>query len=503
MNDDSLARPEFSEIASRQEISRVLITGASGYIGTRLLAAYAETDVEVMVLVRSKARLNQQIRRRMGERLHVLECDFSKTISSELVSQITHQGDFDAAYYLLHSMSVTSAYAELEKSCAVHFTELLDQLNCLQIVYLGALKPNIEKGKLSKHLGSREEVYETLMRSKIPVTVLRASIIVGSGSSSFEIVRDLAEKLPVMITPKWVRVECQPIAVRNVIQYLVSVVGHKDCIGKDFDIGGPEILTYKDLLLQYAKVRGLKRWTIPVPWFSPKLSSYWLYFITATNMTLAKSLVGSLSMRTVCQNHDIGEILPQSLLSYEEAIERALSRIAQNRVPSTWYDSLVSGKLSHSQLWNIKVPEHGVYVDEQTASVKNEEASKEKVWSLGGDYGWPSMNWAWRLRGELDKLFGGIGLRRGRRHPTELRNGDALDFWRVLLADKEEGRLILYAEMKLPGEAWLEFSVERGRLTQRAVFRPCGLLGRMYWWFTMPVHLWLFPQMAKHLASDL
>jgi hypothetical protein len=256
------------------------------------------------------------------------------------------------------------------------------------------------------------------------------------------------------------------------------------------------------MLGKYAKIRGLKRWIIPVPYFSPKLSSHWLRIFTATNYFLARNLIDSLSMKTVCNDDRITRAIPQELLTYDEAIEKAFSKIAQNLVSSTWYDSLVSGSLSHDQLANVNVPEHGVFRDQRSSEIIVEKTECiDAVWSLGGKAGWPSMQWAWQIRGSMDKMLGGIGMRRGRRHPTELSNGDALDFWRVILADRDRGRLILFAEMKLPGEAWLEYEIVRGALHQTATFRPRGLFGRLYWYVVYPMHLIMFPQMLRRLVS--
>ena len=324
----------------------------------------------------------------------------------------------------------------------------------------------------------------------------------GSGSASFEIVRDLAEKLPVMICPRWVNTRCQPIAIRNVIGYLSGLLEKPETADRTFDIGGPEILRYRDLLERYAEVRGLRRLFVPVPFLSPSLSSWWLYLMTTTSFPLAQALVGSMKHETVCRGDGLHEILPIELLPYCEAVDLALSRIAQNRVPSSWMDSLRAGRLDPRFLDFIKVPEHGVYFDQQVKPLKvPREEVIDAVWSIGGDRGWPSMNWAWKIRGAMDRLVGGSGLRRGRRHDSELRPGDALDFWRVVLADREKGRLMLYAEMKVPGEAWLEFRVDKDKIFQKATFRPQGLLGRLYWFSVLPFHWVLFPGMAKRLAE--
>jgi hypothetical protein len=305
-----------------------------------------------------------------------------------------------------------------------------------------------------------------------------------------------------MICPRWVGTRCQPIAIRNVIDYLTGLLDHPETVGQTYDIGGPDVLRYRDLLEGYAEVRGLKRYFIPVPFLSPGLSSWWLYLMTSTTFSLARALVQSMKNETVCQDHSIRSIIPLSLIPYREAVKLALARIAQNRVPSRWADSLQAGTLDPSFIDAVRTPEHGVFSDQQTVPLTApRDEVIEAIWSLGGTTGWPSMNWAWKLRGTFDRLLGGTGLRRGRRHPSELRPGDPLDFWRVLVADRETGRLMLYAEMKLPGEAWLEFSIESNSLRQTATFRPQGLLGRLYWFSVLPFHWLLFPGMAKRLAA--
>ena len=410
---------------------------------------------------------------------------------------------FDAAFYLLHSMGSGQGFEDREEACARNFSSWVGDSRVDRVIYLGGLVP---KGQLSDHLESRENVNRVLRAGGVPVTTLRASIIVGSGSASFEIIRDLAEKLPVMLTPKWTQTRCQPIAIRNVVGYLTGCLDSDETVGVEFDVGGPKVMTYRDLLTSYAGKRGLKRWLIPVPFLTPRLSAHWLRLVTPTTLLLAKSLVESLKNETVCGDNRIRELIPQELLSYEEAIERAFVRIAQNRVPSSWIDSLSSGRLSPEFFRSIKVPEHGVLRDRQEVNLM---AAREEVvravWSIGGKNGWPSMNWAWRIRGFMDRMLGGTGVRRGRRHPLELFPGDALDFWRVLLADELSdpkcARLILFAEMKVPGEAWLDFEITETQLIQTATFRPRGLFGRLYWYSVLPLHLLLFPKMAKKLAD--
>ncbi|MGJ8726020.1 MAG: SDR family oxidoreductase [Roseibacillus sp.] len=473
----------------------LLLTGANGYIGLRLLPELLAAGHTVTALVRDKRRFPSEEFGDAGDRLQVIEGDL---LDSESLPPLPPK--LDAAYYLIHSMGSSGDFTAREEQTAHNFSHWLQTGDCERIIYLGGLGD--DESELSKHLKSRRNVEDILAAGKADLTVLRASIIVGSGSASFEIVRDLAEKLPVMICPRWVNTRCQPIAIRDVIHYLTTLLSTPATRSKVFDIGGPEVLRYRDLLAGYAKVRGLSRHFIPVPYFSPNLSSWWLYLMTSTRFSLAQALVTSMKNETICRENEIRKLIPHELCTYQVAVERALSRIAQNRVPSSWTDALLDDRMDPRFMKAIKVPEHGIYYDSQETPLTTEkEATLDAIWALGGEKGWPSMNWAWSFRGWVDRLVGGIGLRRGRRHPTELRPGDALDFWRVLVADREAGRLMLYAEMKLPGEAWLEFQVKDGTLSQTATFRPQGLLGRLYWFSVLPAHWILFPQMAKRLAA--
>lgn len=478
----------------------ILITGANGYIGMRLLTELSNTEHRVTAVVRNAERIPQSLRILYDEgassRLTILETDFL----DEQSTRPALPDSIDAAYYLIHSMGGGEGFKEQESRCASHFTQWISGSKIQQIIYLSGLLPSGQE--LSQHLASRQAVFEILSASEIPVTTLRASIIVGSGSASFEIIRDLVEKLPVMVTPRWAHTLCQPIAVRNVIDYLLGVLCLEKSFGQSYDIGGPQQMTYLDMLHGYAKARNLKRFAISVPVFTPRLSSYWLQLVTATNYHLAKALVSSLHMETICKEDSIKELIPLDLLSYDQAIQRAFSRIAQNRVPSTWYGALSSGRLSHRQIQSIQVPEFGILSDRQTTPITaTRDDAIDAIWSLGGKRGWPNMLWAWKLRGFFDQLVGGIGMRRGRRSNDELKPGDALDFWRVIMADKASGRLVLFAEMKLPGEAWLSFEVNQTQLTQTATFRPKGVFGRVYWYSTLPFHLMLFPSMSRILAS--
>lgn len=482
----------------------VLVTGANGYIGIRLIQSLLEAGHEITAVVRDRRRFPLGNFGGTEQQLHLVEAEFLDAASMQALP-----AHVDAAFYLIHSMGSGGDFARKEEQCASNFSQAAMRLGWKRVIYLGGLAA--DEGPLSEHLSSRRRVEEILRESGVPLTVLRASIIVGSGSASFEIIRDLAEKLPVLVTPRWVHTHCQPIAIRNVIDYLTAVLKHPETANASYDIGGPEVMSYLDLIKGYCKVRGLKRIFLPTRLLSPRLSSGWLCLLTSTSFPLARSLVDSLTHETVCHDMKIRELIPLELLSYREAVERALARIAQNHVPSSWIDSLAAGTLSPRLFDAIKVPEHGVLKDSRVVPLTApRENVISRIWSLGGSNGWPSMNWAWNLRGMSDKLVGGIGIRRGRRHPEDLRVGDSLDFWRVLLADREKGRLMLFAEMKLPGEAWLEFSIEDhpdrpeqgGQvLRQTATFRPHGLLGRLYWLAVLPFHWVLFPRMARKLAA--
>ncbi len=473
----------------------ILLTGANGYVGLRLLSALLEGGHTVHAVVRDAGRLPMDELAVHRERLRILEADMG-----EPGPDLAFPADIDVAYFLVHAMGGGSDFAEREATIARNFTAAVDRTKARQIVYLGGIAP--AQGELSEHLESRRNVERLLGESRVPLTALRASIIVGSGSASFEIIRDLTEKLPVLITPRWTRNRCQPIGIRNVIGYLVGVAGNEATFGRGFDIGGPEILTYESLLRQYAEERKLPRRLISVPFLTLRLSSYWLWSMTSTTFRIASALVDSLAHDTICRDDAIREIVPQELLTYRQAVEKAFVRIAQNHVPSAWYDALASGTLLPSRLRSIHPPQHGVVTDRRVCKLEApREAVIAAIWSLGGRRGWPSMNWAWRVRGMMDRAVGGIGVRRGRRDPHNLRAGDALDFWRVVLADRTDGRLILFAEMRLPGEAWLEFEVKDGALRQTATFRPLGLLGRLYWLGCLPFHAVLFPRMARMLAS--
>ncbi|MBK6536772.1 MAG: SDR family oxidoreductase [Ignavibacteria bacterium] len=476
---------------------KILLTGSTGYIGKRLLPVLTEQGHHVICCVRDKNRFEKK--EYYNDNISLFEVDFLKEINPENIP-----AEFDVAFYLIHSMSSSiSEFSEFETDCANNFVSFIKKTNCRQIIYLSGIANAPE---LSEHLLSRKNVEEILKRSSIPVTILRAGIIVGSGSASFEIIRDLVEKLPVMITPKWLNTKCQPIAIRDVIKFLTGVMLNDKCFGGTFDIGGPEILSYREVLLGYAEVRKLKRFIITLPVMSPRLSSYWLYFVTSTSYKLAVNLVESMKIEVVCRNNDLQKMLNIETIGYKKSVELAFEKIEQNMVLSSWKDSLITSSAYGSISENIQVPEFGCFKDRKEIEIKNDpEQVLDNVWSIGGERGWYYGNTLWRIRGYLDRLSGGVGLRRGRTNLNRLASGDVLDFWRVIVADRDEQRLLLYAEMKLPGEAWLEFKIiQKGKkqfLTQTATFRPSGLPGRIYWYLLLPFHFFIFDGMINNIEK--
>lgn len=474
---------------------KILLTGANGYIGKRLLPVLLEEGHEVICMVRNKERF--EFNYVFSNKLNTIEVDLLNTNGIVLPVNI------DVAYYLVHSMSTSGDFTKLENLSAVNFLNLIRITNCKQIIYLSGISND---NKLSKHLDSRKNVESVLSNSEIPLTVLRASIIVGSGSASFEIIRDLVEKLPLMVAPKWLNTKCQPIAIRDVIKYLSGIKMNVKSYNKVFDIGGKDILTFKKMLLLFAEVRGFKRYVITIPVLTPKLSSYWLYFVTAISFKLASSLVDSMKIETVCKLKGIDDVIKINTLTYKEAVKFAFQKIEQNTILSSWSDALSSSD-SDDLNNHIEIPIYGCFKDSRSKEVDKDSLNYviNNIWSIGGDRGWYYANFLWKIRGFIDKLVGGVGLRRGRRSPNEINNGDALDFWRVLLADKANKRLLLYAEMKLPGEAWLEFNIEykvdKLILNQIATYRPRGLMGRLYWYSVLPFHYFIFAGMIRNIVD--
>jgi len=475
-------------------MEKILLTGATGYIGKRMISVIAAQGYKVVCCCRDANRFESGMD--IDDKcIEVIEVDFLKPETLKNIPK-----DITGAYYLMHSMSAAEDYKDSEKKCASNFSEYIEMTQCKHIVYLSGL---VNEKQLSKHLSSRYQVEKILMDGKIPVTVLRAGIIIGSGSASFEIMRDLVEKLPVMIAPKWLYTKCQPIGIANVLDFLIFVLFKERAYYKDFDIGCDDVLTYKEMLLKFAEVRGLKRAIFTLPVMTPKLSSYWLYFITSTSYNLAKALVGSMKVEVVCRPESLSQIKSITQIqpfSYETALQRTLAKIQSNEIISSWKDSFISSRNDSTLKGYLDVPKFGCFTDLRSEEYDSREACINRIFQLGGNNGWYGQG-LWKIRGFIDNFFGGPGLRRGRRHPSDLKEGNALDFWRVLYADRKEGKLILLAEMKLPGEAWLMFKVYKNKIWQKAVFRPKGLWGRIYWFMVLPFHGIIFKGMIKNLGG--
>ena len=478
---------------------KILLTGSTGYIGRRLLPLLVDQGHQVVCPVRDQRRFDfEDFTEEFLRNIEVIEVDFSKPATVENLPK-----DIDAAYYFLHSLTANSSdFKQLEIDTATNFRAYVEKTQAKQVIYLGGI---VNDDELSDHLASRQNVETILGQSEVPLTVLRSAIIIGSGGSSFEIIRDLVEKLPIMIAPKWLQSRCQPIAIANVLEYLIGVLNHPKALNKVFDIGGKDVLTYKQMLLQFGEIRGLKRWIITVPVLSIRLSSLWLYFVTSTSYRLASNLVDSMKNEVVCRDQSIDEIVSLNKLGYKEALQRTFLKIEQKQIISSWKDSIADPDYHNSFIGKGDAPVHGCFTDKRTATISGDpNEAFQRVWEIGGERGWYYGDYLWRLRGFIDLLVGGVGLRRGRRSPSDLKSGDALDFWRVLVADKPNRRLLLYAEMKLPGEAWLEFKVrptETGHeLLQTATFRPLGVWGRLYWIAVYPFHGPIFSNMSKRIA---
>lgn len=471
---------------------KILLTGATGYIGKRILPLLVEKGYHVVCCVRDIKRFNPPDS--LKKNISVIKLDLLDKSTLDNIPE-----DIDGAYYLVHSMSTSADYKSLEEESAINFRDALKKTQVKHVVYLSGI---VNETELSEHLSSRKNVELELEKGDYNFTALRAGIIIGSGSASFEIIRDIVEKLPFMITPKWLNTKCQPIAISDVIELLSKTLLNPITYNQNFDIGGPDILSYKQMLLIYAEERNLKRriWVVPV--MTPKLSSYWLYFVTSTSYKLATSLVHSMKIEVVCRDNRINDLLNIEPLNYTEALNRAFHKIENNEIISSWKDSYSSSGLNFSISEFIQVPSFGCFRDDRLREFNNREICVNKVWSIGGETGWYYGNWLWSIRGIMDKMVGGVGLRRGRTSQTSINVGDTIDFWRVLYANKEEGRLLLFAEMKLPGEAWLEFKIVDDQLQQTATFRPLGVKGRIYWYLVLPFHGFIFRGMLKQLTKS-
>ena len=472
-------------------MAKIFVTGATGFIGKRLTYALLEQGHDVYASVRIRGTYFIQYEK---DNLHLVYGDLRHQPSFDTLPE-----NLDVAFYLMHSMSdIVKGLVELECQIAETFVNEMKKRGVKQIIYMGGI---INDRPSSQHLESRLKVENILKESGISYTILRASIVVGSGSASFEMIQDLVEKLPFMIAPKWINTLCQPIAISDVLFYLEKSILNPPCLNETFDIGGPDVLSFKEMLLEYARIRKLKRYILTVPVLTPHLSSYWLVLVTSVKFSLAYYLVESMKMNTVCQNKAILTVIPHQCLNYSDAIELALLKIKQNEVISTWRDVWELDSSDPDIQKFIEVPTNGVLTDVKKVKLAaSRERVIENIWTIGGSKGWYALDWAWNLRGIIDKFFGGSGLYRG--HRNDLYAGDSLDFWRVLKADKKEGILILYAEMKIPGEAWLEFKVNHDYMVQTATYRPKGLLGRLYWYSLVPFHYFIFRKMAKRISSE-
>jgi uncharacterized protein YbjT (DUF2867 family) len=495
---------------------RVLVTGSTGYIGGRLVPELLARGHEVVCAARTPAKLDA---RPWRDRVEVARVDVMEPSTLRAAAQ-----GVDVVYHLVHAMDGEDDFAERDRRAAVNVREACRDAGVGRIVYLGGLGDPDDD--LSAHLRSRHEVGRVLADGEVPVTELRAAIIIGSGSASFEMLRHLVEVLPAMVTPRWVGTRCQPIAIRDVLYYLCEVLEHEETAGRVLEIGGPDVMSYAELMQAYAEVAGLRRrWIVPVPVLTPRLSSLWIGLVTPLPTGLARPLVDSLVNEVVVRDPTAARLMPRETLTFRDAVGLALERIQDLEVTTTWANAAWKTRATpHAERPTARErtgpvepddpedprPEDPawsggtVLADErEVRSAAPPEALWEVVCSLGGDRGYHTPRWLWAARGLIDKLVGGIGLRRGRRHPRELAVGDALDFWRVERLEPPH-LLLLVAEMRLPGRAWLEFRIEPdgggSRLIQRARFHPRGLPGRLYWYVLVPFHQLIFPRMARRIA---
>ena len=473
----------------------VLVTGATGYIGGRLAPRIVEEGYRVRVLVRSKIRV---LSRSWAEDVEIVEGDVQdRGTLAEALSGV------DYAYYLIHSMGTGPRFHELDISMAREFGEASRRAGVKRIVYLGGLGD--PEADLSKHLRSRQETGQALRESGVPVTEFRAAVIVGSGSISFEMVRYLVERLPVMLCPKWIYSRIQPIAISDLLEYLVAALNVPESAGKTVEIGGKDVTTYKGMMQGYAEARGLRRRIIPVPVLTPRLSSYWVHLVTPIPAGISAPLIDGLRNDIVVTNGLARELFPEiEPRDYGAAAVGVIDDLDAGRIETAWSDAQGTSNLSERPV-RLETQE-GMILELRWRKVAAPIMAVYKVVSgIGGDRGWYHANWLWWLRGMIDRALGGSGLRRGRRHPDNLRIGDALDFWRVEAL--EEGRLLrLRAEMKLPGQAWLQYKVWEGddgatHLEQTAAFIPKGLAGLAYWYALYPLHGWIFNGMVREIAK--
>lgn len=478
---------------------RALVTGATGYIGGRLVPKLLAAGFRVRVMARRPGNL--------ADRDWYAQVESVRGDAADIDSLTTALRGVDIAYYLIHSLGTGPDFQTLDRTHAMNFASAARSCGVNRIVYLGGLHP--QGGKLSPHLQSRKEVGEILLTGGVPTTVLRAGVIIGSGSASFEMLRYLTERLPVMVTPRWVDTRIQPISVGDVLHYLVGSATMPPEVNRGFDIGGPDVLTYRQMMAGYAKIAQLKpRHILALPLLTPSLSSHWVGLVTPVPNSIARPLVESLINEVVCKERDISAYVPDpdgGLTSFQRAVELALQRVRDRRVATSWSSAASAGAPSDPLPSDPDWAGGTLYVDERERLVN---APAAQLWtvieSIGGEHGWYSWPLGWWVRGLLDRLVGGPGLRRGRRDPVHLRVGDALDWWRI--EEIEDRHLLrLRAEMRLPGVAWLEFAIDavderRSMLRQRALFHPRGLAGHLYWAVLYPFHGFIFTAMQRNIA---
>ncbi|TWT76117.1 3 beta-hydroxysteroid dehydrogenase/Delta 5--_4-isomerase [Posidoniimonas polymericola] len=471
------------------------VTGATGYVGGRLAPALLERGQRVRCLVRSPRKIEQRTWRR-AEKLEVVECDLMET---DRVTEALR--GCRVAYYLVHSMiSAGDEYQQRDLKLARSFATAAERAGIEQIIYLGGLGEDSDD--LSAHLQSRREVEQALASTSVPVTTLRAAMIIGAGSASFEILRYLVNRLPIMITPRWVDTECQPVAITDVLHWLIAAGESPEAVGKTLDIGGADSHTYRELMQITARQLGLgRRWIFGVPVLTPRLSSAWISLITPVTYRIARPLADGLSNRVVVGDRPAQAVLPHEPLTSEQAISAAVHAAEVNQVETHWS---AAGPIPGDPDWaggSVLRDERQIDIDAPASAVF------DAVCRVGGGHGWYAGDILWKIRGWMDQLVGGPGLRRGRRHPENIQYGEALDFWRVV--GIERGRLLrLRAEMKLPGDAQLEFRLEptdapaRTRLFMAASFRPRGLFGLFYWYAVLPLHHFVFGGMLQGIKSS-
>ena len=475
---------------------RILVAGANGYVGGRLVPQLLARGHAVRCMVRSAARLQG---RAWAEHVDIVTGDVLTPASLGPAL-----ADIDVAYYLVHSLGTGRDFHDHDVRAARAFGEAAAAAGVSRIIYLGGLGDASDA--LSEHLRSRHDTGEALRGAGVPVTEFRAAVIVGSGSVSFEMIRYLAERVPVMICPSWVYTRIQPIAIRDVIHYLVEAIDTPASTGRIVEIGGSDVMTYGAMMMGYARLRGLRRWLVPVPFLTPRLSSYWVHLVTPIPADIARPLIEGLRNEVVVRDDSARTLFPRIVpVGYAEAVRRALVKLDGANVETAWSDALTSSGLATEPV--VLTTLEGMTLERRQLTVRaTPERVYEVISELGGATGWLRLNWAWQLRGLLDRLVGGVGMRRGRRDPRELRIGDAVDFWRVEAV--EPGRLVrLRAEMKVPGRAWLEFQVKPetepetcATIVQTAYFAPKGLFGVLYWYSLYPIHGLIFGGMIREIA---